>query len=396
MKFSPTLPYDIYGNIDISLLQLAEEVSLQSATLTGGHTKQTLNAIRELLRITNSYYSNRIESEGTHPIDIEKAMQENYTQDKKKRELQKLSLAHIQTQKFLEFQTAKESNTIISTDFICKLHEHFYTQDGLEPFLQIDTDVTMQPGKLREKNVAVDNYIAPPAQEIASLMQTYQREYQRLGKNTTQAMQLLNALCAHHRLLWIHPFLDGNGRISRLFLDAMLYDMKLQGYGLWNISRGLAREIKNYQSELKYADMIRQGAKDGKGNLSLMGLHSYLKFMLQTALDQINYMQHSLNLTTLSSRMQIFIQNSQQGMYNQKALPKHTQPLFNHLLIHGEAKRGEVKEIIGKQKTVATQLIKELLEMNYLESDSPKGAIRLKFNTFFASKLIPELIPEKL
>ncbi len=396
MKFSPTLPYDIHGNIDTSLLLLAEKVCLKSATLTGNHTSQILNATRDLLRVTNSYYSNRIESEGTHPIDIEKAMQKKYAKDKKKRDLQKLSLAHIETQKFLEFQTSKHSNNIVSTDFISKLHEYFYTQDGLEPFLNIDSDTLMQPGQLREKDVAVDNYIAPPAHEIVSLMQIYQIEYQRLGKKTTQAMQLLNALCAHHRLLWIHPFLDGNGRISRLFLDAMLYDMKLEGYGLWNISRGLAREIKNYQSELKYADMIRQGSKDGKGNLSLMGLSSYLKFMLQTALDQIDYMQHSLNLATLSSRMQIFIQNSQQGMYNQEPLPKYTQALFNHLLIHGEVKRGEVKEIIGKQKTVATQLIKKLLEMNYLESDSPKGTIRLKFNAFFASKLMPELIPETL
>jgi hypothetical protein len=36
--------------------------------------------------------------------------------------------------------------------------------------------------------------------------------------------------------------------------------MKLEGYGLWNISRGLARDVKEYQRYLSYADMKRQGA----------------------------------------------------------------------------------------------------------------------------------------
>lgn len=36
----------------------------------------------------------------------------------------------------------------------------------------------------------------------------------------------------------------------------------------------------------------------------------------------------------------------------------------------------------------------QLLDMEYLESDSPRGSLKLKLNTFFASKLIPDLIPE--
>ena len=45
---------------------------------------------------------------------------------------------------------------------------------------------------------------------------------------------------AHHRLLWIHPFLDGNGRVARLLSHAMLLQALDTG-GIWSVARGLAR-----------------------------------------------------------------------------------------------------------------------------------------------------------
>jgi len=38
-------------------------VIIESAKLTGGYNKYFIDAIKDLLKITNSYYSNRIESE---------------------------------------------------------------------------------------------------------------------------------------------------------------------------------------------------------------------------------------------------------------------------------------------------------------------------------------------
>ncbi|MCP4628982.1 MAG: hypothetical protein GY850_36560, partial [bacterium] len=45
---------------------------------------------------------------------------------------------------------------------------------------------------------------------------------------------------------WIHPFLDGNGRVVRLFTDYYLTNTGMDGYGLWSISRGFARFRENY------------------------------------------------------------------------------------------------------------------------------------------------------
>lgn len=396
MKISPLLPIDINGTFDHELLILSEAVCIASAQVSGGLSMHTTLAIQELLRMTNSYYSNRIEAQSTHPIDIEKAMRQNFSSDSAQESLQRLSLAHIETQRFSEKLSIQ--NEVYDRNFIREIHHHFYTQEGMEPFLAIAQDeqmLRMIPGEFRSDDVQVGKHIAPPYSEIESIFGYFEKMYRHHSQNTTKSVQLLCALSAHHRLTWIHPFLDGNGRVSRLYLDAILKSMNLHGYGLWNISRALARNVGEYQKHLAHADMIRQGATDGNGELSLRGLKYYLRFMLESALDQIHFMDENLKLSTLSARIERFVEFSQKGMYNIEPLPQNSEMLFNKLLLVGELSRGEVEKTIGKSQRTASALIKKLLEMDYLTTDSPRGDIRLKFNAFFASKLIPDLIPDK-
>jgi len=61
--------------------------------------------------------------------------------------------------------------------------------------------------------------------------------------------------------MWIHPFVDGNGRTARLALDGAFASMKMSGYGLWNISQGLAKNSDEYKKYLAHADMPKQGEK---------------------------------------------------------------------------------------------------------------------------------------
>jgi Fic family protein len=76
------------------------------------------------------------------------------------------------------------------------------------------------------------------------------------------------AIASHHRLMWIHPFLDGNGRVARLYTDACFCRLPLPGYGLWNVSRGLARRRDEYMAALTSADAPRRNDYDGRGSLS--------------------------------------------------------------------------------------------------------------------------------
>lgn len=396
MYFTPILPVDLRNNIDEELLALAEEVCIKSASLSANHNETILASIKNLLRKTNSYYSNQIESEGTHPLDIENAMKKDFFSDEKKRSLQFLSLAYIDIQKELEDKVLNDKN-IFTREFLLEIHNKFYTKEGMDSFLNIsnnEKNITMIPGKFRTDDVYVGKHIAPNSNELESMFNTFESFYKNIYITPTKAMKLLYLLSSHHRLTWIHPFLDGNGRVSRLFLDSGFLNIKIDGYGLWNISRGLSRSNKEYKKHLSLADMPLQGATDGKGPLSLRGLKYYLKFMLETSLDQIEYMHKNLQLSSLAHRIDKFVLLANNDMLDVESFPKYSAILFKELLIKGELNRGEVKNIINKSDRTATSLIKTLIQKQYIESDTPKSAIRLKFNTAFASYLMPNLIPK--
>ncbi len=399
MDFTPLLPNDNNGNIDAELLSMAEDLCIKSAELVGSHTPQVLYGIKDLLRKVNSYYSNQIESEGTHPIDIDKATREEFSQDSKEKQLQLLSLVHIEVQKYIEHYFEDTDKTPFSKAFILDVHHALYSHPDMAPFLQIkdsqnQTTIEMIPGELRKKNVAIGQHIAPISSELSSLFNKYELLY-RLPNYATQAKKVIYAIASHHRLMWIHPFLDGNGRTARLVLDGIFSSIDLKGYGLWNISRGLSRRSEDYKRYLALADMVRQGDLDGRGALSSKGFKAYIKFMLEVALDQVDFMGQCLKMNSLYERIVKYVRLSQEGMFEMKPLPKYSELLFKELLISGEVPRGKVMHIINTKSRTATSLIKELITMDYLESDTPKSPIRLKFNAHFASYIFPELIPQR-
>ena len=398
MDFTPLLPTNINGVFDAELLFMAEELCIKSASLSGSHAPQVLYGIKELLRKVNSYYSNQIESEGTHPIDIDRAARQEFSKNSKEKRLQRLSLVHIEVQKYVEEYFIVDQ-TPYSKDFILDVHRKLYSHPDMAHFLQIEDKknhkiVEMVPGELRKSNVRVGQHIAPDHSELSHFLNKYQNLY-KVPNYATQAKQVIFALASHHRLMWIHPFLDGNGRTARLVLDGIFSSMSLEGYGLWNISRGLSRRSEDYKRYLALADMVRQGDLDGRGALSTKAFISYIKFMLEVALDQVDFMNQNLRMNSLHERIERYVRLSKEGLFNTKPLPKYSELLFKELLMVGEVPRGKVMNIIGTKDRTATTLIKALTQMDFLESDTPKSAIRLKFNAHFASYIFPELIPQR-
>ena len=401
MYFTPLLPVNNDGNIDEELLKMSDTLCLKSAALGAAYPPQVLRGIRSMLRTVNSYYSNKIESEGTHPFEIEKASRKIFTGDTKQQQLQKMSLVHIGVQEWVEDLLKEGDNTTpFIRDFICDVHREFYSHEDMKPFLDIKTVpnstdkskiIKMIPGEFRDRVVYVGGHEAPEHTIIPTLFNLYESNY-KVHPSFVQAKKVIYAIASHHRLTWIHPFLDGNGRTSRLVLDGIFTGIQLQGYGLWNISRGLARNSNEYKKYLGAADLPRQGDMDGRGALSLNGLKIYIKFMLETALDQVKYMAEVLQLQTLTQRVENYVMFSQLGMYPGKELPKYSELLLKELLLRGEMARGKVGNTINASGSTATKLIRELSDLDFLESDTPKGAIRIKFNAHFASEIFPDLM----
>ena len=115
--------------------------------------------------------------------------------------------------------------------------------------------------------------------------------------------KLVATAAAHHRFLWIHPFLDGNGRVARLMAHAMFRRLGI-GSSLWAVSRGLARNAAEYKALLMAADRPREGDYDGRGSLSERALVDFCAFFLRISIDQVRFMQSILDPGNLLRRIE--------------------------------------------------------------------------------------------
>ena len=78
------------------LMDLVIGVTAASTGLTRSLPAGVIKALSELVRAMNCYYSNFIEGHNTHPVDIEKALKNDFSRDSKKRDLQLEAKAHIE------------------------------------------------------------------------------------------------------------------------------------------------------------------------------------------------------------------------------------------------------------------------------------------------------------
>src|SRR5712664_262299 len=78
-----------------ALTDLALELAQKSAGFRRSLPESLLSSLADLVRAMNCYYSNLIEGHDTHPIDIERALKGDYSNDAEKRDLQLEAQAHI-------------------------------------------------------------------------------------------------------------------------------------------------------------------------------------------------------------------------------------------------------------------------------------------------------------
>ncbi len=375
-----------------ALSDLAVEAIRQSAALSTTLHPVTRRAVTELVRAMNSYYSNLIEGHHTHPVDIERALASDYSHDPAKRALQMESAAHVEVQRLIEQKLAVDPAVeICSPDFLGWIHREFYERlpDELRR-VQTPTGEAkvVEPGRLRRDEVTVGRHLAPAFQALPEFLQRFATTYG--SPNLCAIDRVVAAAASHHRLAWIHPFLDGNGRVTRLFTHAFLVKARIDGHGLWTVSRGFARNRDAYLAALADADEHRRGDLDGRGNLSNQGLLDFCTFFLQTALDQIGFMAGLLDLDGLQRRMTGYVER--QASFGE--LPPESIFLLREALLRGEIPRGEAARITGRPERTARRILRDLLGQHLLTADTEKGPVRLAFPAKVAGYYFPRLYPE--
>jgi len=377
-----------------AISDIVAELSAAAATLGQALHPRTADNLAALVRMMNAYYSNLIEGHNTRPKDIERALAGQFDADKGRRNLQLEAAAHVRVQAEVD-RMAAESRLPepASAEFIAWLHRQFY-QGAPDEMLRIkgrDIEIMMEPGAWRsrpEDDVVVGRHAPPSSDRAPAFMGYFESRYRfdRMGKSG----RIIAMAAAHHRLNFIHPFPDGNGRVSRLVSHAMAAAAGIGAHGQWSISRGLARGLERraeYKQMMDHADMPRQGALDGRGNLSQRALGEFVLWFLKVALDQVRFMSELFELDTLARRLRTLVERSDN-------LKPEAARLLEEALIRGEFDRGEITRITGLPERTARRVLNDVIDAGLLASETPKGAVSLRFPVDGLDILFPRLFPE--
>ena len=370
------------------------DISSASTGLGARLHPATAASLSGLVRMMNCYYSNLIEGHNTRPRDIERALAGNLDGDEERRNLQIEAAAHIRLQGEIDRQAAEDRlPEPASRDFIRWLHAEFY-RDAPEAMLTVRSDraeFRMAPGEWRSApvhDVAVGRHIPPSSRSIEPFMAHFERRYRFEGMGP--AARILAMAAAHHRLNYIHPFPDGNGRVSRLMSHAMALRAGIGAHGLWSVSRGLARGLESrreYKAWMDRADTPRQGDLDGRGNLSQKALVEFTLWFLKVCLDQMIFMAELFDLDNLNARLTRHVERSDR-------LKQEAAHLLREALVRGRVERGEASRVTGLPERTARRVLGDVIDAGLLASETPKGPVSLRFPAAALEELFPRLYPE--
>jgi Fic family protein len=365
-------------------LDLASKSARFKASLPSGLVDPLARAVRTM----NCYYSNLIEGHDTHPVDIERAMKRDYSADRAKRDLQFEARAHIEVQQWLD--EANLAEKIFSAGLAAEIHRRFCALLP-EDLLWVEDPASgdrlkVEPGKWREHDVKVGNHVAISPGAVPRFMQRFEEVFGRAGR----ADAIIATASAHHRLLWIHPFLDGNGRVARLMSHAQMRHLAESG-GLWSVARGLARSVVSYKQLLANCDLRRRNDLDGRGNLSEEALAEFTRFFLSTSIDQVTFMEALMQPERLRARVLLWAEEE----IRLGRLPPRANTLLEHALLRGTLTRSDVVSLLGVSERSARRVTSALLDAGVLTSDSPKASLKLAFPASLTSRWMPGLFPEQ-
>ena len=372
-----------------ALDDLALELAVTSARFQGSLPQAMGEALADLVRSMNCYYSNLIEGHNTHPIDIERALDDEFSDDQKKRDLQIEAKAHIEVQKWIDDGGLDGATT--SPEGICEVHRKFceLLPENLLWVEDIETGVRERvvPGEFRKGYVKVGQHIPISPGAIQRFMETFDHHYRKLGSSA----RIVSVAGAHHRFLWIHPFLDGNGRVARLMSHAMLKEA-LGTTGLWSIARGFARNKSRYYEHLTACDKTRQGDLDGRGSRSEAALAEFSEFFIRTCIDQVAFMEKLMDPKRLRIRIEKWA-DEELGLGH---ISKKATEVLQALLKDGQLPRSGVQEITQTTARQARRIVGELAELGIVQSQTSRAPLRIAFPAKFAAHWLPQMFPEDL
>ncbi len=153
------------------------------------------------------------------------------------------------------------------------------------------------PGKYRKQGVGIVKgskieHIAPPYENVSFLMQDL-FEYLK-DKNE---LTLIKSCVFHYEMEFIHPFLDGNGRMGRLWQTLIL----MQDYPIFEF---LPFETLISKNQDEYYNALSISDKEGKSTKFI----EYMLKIIESSLAEL--LENSTKRLTDEDRIQIFLEKN--------------------------------------------------------------------------------------
>lgn len=206
-------PYCYESSQDTQIQDIAERV--RELRRQGRLTPEVLNTIRKYFRIKNIYHSNAIEGNILDVGETRQVVEMGLTLTGKPLKDQAEAKNLAQAIDFLEELAANSTSPISAVD-IRQLHA--LVLKGIDD---------ENAGKYRSVSVEISGseYKPPAPESIPAQMEGFAKWLSEASIPTAglgSSEGLLNATVAHTWFVYIHPFIDGNGRVARLLMNLIL------------------------------------------------------------------------------------------------------------------------------------------------------------------------------
>ncbi len=378
------------------LKDMVQAVIIASSTLDGRIAEETATALGDRLRFLNSYHSNLIEGHKTSILEIEAALNKDFSIDEQKRYSQELCAAHVQVEReLMQALVTSPADNICGFNFIGKIHKKFYEQ--LPAHHQYThsqggfTRYSVMPGKMRDENISLDDgrtSNGPDVKELPALYEAFSRLYNSVNFHGDE--RLLAVAASHHRLGWLHPFRDGNGRVIRLFSGLYMAHIGINRSSLWSLSRGFSRDKQWYMTNLQSAD---SPSEDGK-SFDQEFFADYCLYFLEVCLDQIKFMDKILRLNRIDARIEGYIKDRDKARGATNPLDSRAGKLLKTLFLKGILPRGEARKIMGMESQSerhARRIVSQLTKEGLVQSESHRAPLKIGFPTHVLRYYFPDL-----
>ena len=280
----------------------------------------------------------------------------------------------------MTFIEEQANGTPINRMFISEMHKIIV--DSLLPPPEGEGD--HNPGKYREKNVAIakSSHMPPDHTTIAQYMDEL---FAFINKEDSPKYDLLKVAIAHHRFVWIHPFLNGNGRTVRLFTYAMLLKLGFN-VDIGRILNPTAVFCSNRDNYYYYLGLADQGTSDG--------ILKWCEYVLKGLKEEIQKIDKLLDYNFLQKEILVPAIN-----YSlERAYITEIESKILKLVVEKQVIQANNLSVIfeGKEKSEISRQIKKLIEKKMLVAETKgKRKYVIRFDNNYLLRSVIKILGEK-